>query len=384
MSPTGWPVVLLVDDEPVLTEGLRLALRREPIQIVTANSPRQGLEILRATAVDVVVADETTPQVSGASFLTRVRAEFPDVVGIVLASQASMEAAIMAIDDAQVFHFLTKPCLPADLMATITKALVAKEDQRGPNRRSRVERRRADAALDQAFGAALAEATMVYQPIVSASDRALFGFEALVRVNSRELPTPQELLRAATALNRRFDLDRAVRSLVANDLQRAPEAVPVFVNLLPESLGDERLLRPDDPLRPHAKRIVLEITERAPLDVIDDVGSKLDHLRAIGYQLALDDLGAGYSGLTSLATMQPEIVKFDRELISGIHRSTTKTKLVSAMVVVCQDLGALTLAEGIETEEELAHLHDLGCDLVQGYIIARPDASFSAFGHKQG
>ncbi len=104
-----------------------------------------------------------------------------------------------------------------------------------------------------------------------------------------------------------------------------------------------------------------------------------DRLRALGYQLALDDLGAGYAGLTSLVTMQPEIVKFDRELISGIHRSTTRTKLVSAMVVLCQDLGAMTLAEGIETEDELAHLCGLGCDLVQGYVIARPAASFTAF-----
>ncbi len=379
MNPHGWPIVLLVDGEPELAEALRLALRRERIQIVAAESAHEGFEIVQSLAVDVVVVDERAPRMSGTAFLSRVKSEFPDIECIIAASPASAEATATIVSKAEVFRLLTKPCPPAVLKETIAEALVARGARNRPNRRTRVERRRADVALAKVFEAALAEATMVYQPIVVASDRDLFGFEALLRVNHPSLSSPQELVDAATALDRLFDLDRTVRFLVAGDLQRAPEAVPVFVNLLPESLDDERLFHPDDPLRPHANRIVLEITERAPLDVIDGVDTKLEGLRALGYQLALDDLGAGYAGLTSLVTMQPEIVKFDRELISGIHRSTTRTTLVSAMVVLCQDLGAMTLAEGIETEDELAHLHGLGCDLVQGYVIARPAASFSVF-----
>jgi EAL domain-containing protein (putative c-di-GMP-specific phosphodiesterase class I) len=372
------PVVLLVDDEEQVTEGLRLALWEEPIDIVTAGSGFEGLEILRSRPVDVVVSDQRMPEMTGAVFLTQVRAEFPEVERIILTGQASMEATIDAINDAHVFRFLTKPCPPAELMETINEALALKKARELSDRRSRSDRRGVDRALAAAFEAALASATMAYQPIFEAADLTVFGYEALVRVDNQTLPNAQELVRAASILGRRFDLDRKVRSLVADDLVRDTGTATVFVNLLPESLGDGLLLEPDDPMAPHAKRAVLEITERAPLEVIRDVEEKLDQLRAIGYRMALDDLGAGYAGLNSLATLQPEIVKFDRELISGIHLSTTRSKLVSAMVVVCQDLGALTLAEGIETDDELDHVRGLGCDLLQGYAIGEPMTSFGA------
>jgi EAL domain-containing protein (putative c-di-GMP-specific phosphodiesterase class I) len=96
-------------------------------------------------------------------------------------------------------------------------------------------------------------------------------------------------------------------------------------------------------------------------------------LRRCGYRLAVDDLGAGYAGLTTFAQLVPEVVKFDMELIRGIDRSTTKAKLVQSMATLCREMNIQTIAEGIETAEERRCVTSLGCDLLQGFEVGRPE-----------
>ncbi|MFQ5556703.1 MAG: EAL domain-containing protein [Acidimicrobiales bacterium] len=368
------PTVLFVDDEEEVTTAVRLALRRQPWDVATANSASAGLDILRTTPVDVVVSDEQMPRVSGSAFLAAVREEFPNVERIILTGQASVEATIAAINDARIFRFLTKPCPTGDLVSCISDAL--------ESRRSRLALSEpageVDEGLAAAFSEALSLAYMVYQPIFSVRDSRIHAYEALVRVDHPSISSPAQLIEAARSLDRGLDLDRRVRELVAADIPSAPGDAALFVNLLPESLDDPELLHGAGGLGEHAARVVLEITERAPLDTIDGVESKFDRLRCRGYRLALNDLGAGYAGLTSFATMQPDVVKFDMDLIRNIHRSPTRGKLISSMVALCRDLDTLTVAEGVETEDELDHLVALGCDLFQGYVISKPGRPFVA------
>ena len=117
-------VVLFVDDEPALLDGIRNALRKEPYEILTASSASEGLKALHEHGVDVVVSDERMPGVSGAEFLAFVRQRFPDTVRIMLTGQASLEAAIQAINEGEVFRFLTKPCSPLLLAQTLRDALL--------------------------------------------------------------------------------------------------------------------------------------------------------------------------------------------------------------------------------------------------------------------
>ena len=95
-------------------------------------------------------------------------------------------------------------------------------------------------------------------------------------------------------------------------------------------------------------------------------------LRRIGFRIALDDLGAGYAGLTSFAMLEPEIVKLDMGLVRNLHREPTKQTLVRTMISMSKELGILVTAEGIECEEEREELARAGCDLMQGYLFARP------------
>ena len=117
------PVVLFVDDEKHVVESLKDALRRLPMTILTATSAAGALRILDATAVDVVVSDELMPKMSGTELLAEVRRLYPDVVRIVLTGHASVEGAIKAINEGEIYRFLSKPCKVADLAQTIFEAV---------------------------------------------------------------------------------------------------------------------------------------------------------------------------------------------------------------------------------------------------------------------
>jgi len=223
---------------------------------------------------------------------------------------------------------------------------------------------------------------IAYQPIISWSRRSTFAYEALVRNEEPTLRSPPDLFEAAERLGRLQDLGRTVRDRVARTLDEKPVDGLLFVNLHALELDDDSLISPDAPLSRHAGRVVLEVTERAPLERIRDVYGRVSQLRALGYRIAVDDLGAGYAGLTSFASLEPEVVKVDMSLIRGIDRSPMKQKLLGSIVTLCRDLSIEMIAEGIETEAERDALVRLGGDLCQGYLFARPEKPWAAINFK--
>jgi EAL domain-containing protein (putative c-di-GMP-specific phosphodiesterase class I) len=217
---------------------------------------------------------------------------------------------------------------------------------------------------------------MAFQPIVHADGHLVFGYEALVRSQDPVLSMPAELFAEAEALGRLRELERAIRRVVAQALPVAPADATIWVNLHPDSLDDEELVDPHGPLAPFARRIVLEITERSSLHATAGLEVRLAALRALGYRIAIDDLGAGYSGLNSFAVVVPEFVKYDRELVHDVEKSPTKARLLASMNAVCRELGITTVAEGVETEAERDTAVRLKCELLQGFWLGRPERGF--------
>jgi hypothetical protein len=125
-----------------------------------------------------------------------------------------------------------------------------------------------------------------------------------------------------------------------------------------------------------AHRIVLEITERWSLERFHDVGERIRALRDLGFRVAVDDLGAGYAGLTSFARLRPEIVKLDMSLIRGVNDDPTRQHLIRSLNGACRDLGIRVVAEGVETKEERDTLVALGSNLLQGYLFSKPARAF--------
>jgi EAL domain-containing protein (putative c-di-GMP-specific phosphodiesterase class I) len=228
------------------------------------------------------------------------------------------------------------------------------------------------ASLDQA----LDSMWMAYQPIVHAATGSLFGYEALLRSEEPTLPDPGALLDAAERLDRLHEVGRVVRERASRSMHSLPPPTLLFVNLHAADLKDETLFSPTAPLTAIAARVVLEITERASLDAIGDVPSRVARLREHGFRIAIDDLGAGYSGLTSFTRLAPDFVKLDMSLIRDIHKTPVKRKLVHFVTALCRDLGVTVVAEGIEVVEERDTILELGCDLLQGYLLGRPGRPF--------
>ena len=371
------PTVLFVDDQPEVTAALELAFHKKPFKVYTANSAYYALELLSRVPIDVVISDEQMPVMSGSEFLTIVRRDYPSATRIILSGQANFKATLAAINEARAHHFLVKPCPSDEIAQCIAKAL----DERALNLQyvDPIERRSEEKRLEslRQFDSALELLWVAFQPIIHSGESEVFAYEALVRSNHPELKTPYLLFEAAEEFERVEELERRIRALIAERLVDLPPDVSVMVNVHPRSLGDQDLYSPDCGLYPARHRVIFEITERDKFHDFPGSGRGLTTLRDMGYRVAVDDLGAGYAGLNSFAMIRPDVVKFDMELIRDIDRSKTKCNLVRLMATLCRDMGILTVAEGIETEEEYEKVRELGCDLLQGFFIARPAFNFA-------
>ncbi len=232
---------------------------------------------------------------------------------------------------------------------------------------------KATTSLTAAFDRALDSMSMVLQPILRASDLAVYGYEALLRTADPDLPHPGAMLEAAEKLRRIHVLSRRIRALTADRF--AAEKIDsrlLFVNLHAADFIDTSLAAGDSPLAPISGRVVFEITERASLDEIPDIRARVAELREMGYRIAIDDLGAGHSRSNLFRPLDTDFVKLDMSLVRGIEASPSKRELVATIVRSCEDRGIGVVGEGVETEEEAQTLIELGCDLLQGFYFGRP------------
>jgi diguanylate cyclase (GGDEF)-like protein len=218
------------------------------------------------------------------------------------------------------------------------------------------------------FGAA-------FQPIVHSGTGEVYGYEALCRPRAGTFPHPGALFEAAERSGRVVDLGQAVRAVQLEALETLPHGCSLFLNLHPLELNDTLLLQMQQ-YADQASSIVLEITETAVVRQTDRLRDLMGALREIGFRFALDDLGSGYAGLNSLAILEPEIVKLDMELIRGVDSKGRQARLVRHIAEYADGEGILVVAEGVETEAELAVVIDVGVSLAQGYYFAKPGPAF--------
>jgi EAL domain-containing protein (putative c-di-GMP-specific phosphodiesterase class I) len=231
--------------------------------------------------------------------------------------------------------------------------------------------------LENKLNRCLATLRLHFQPIVHASTRTRFGYEALLRSDDKALPHPGAILDAAERLERISTLGRGVRAHAAKEIANAPvERGLIFVNLHLHDLLDRQLLSPFAPLSKVASRVVLEITERASLEVHIDLRYRVAELRELGYHIAIDDLGGGHARMGTFTPLDTDFVKLDMSLVRDVDKHPMKQRLIRSVTQLCREQGTQVIGEGVETEAEAQILVDLGCDLLQGYLIARPGPAF--------
>ncbi len=231
--------------------------------------------------------------------------------------------------------------------------------------------------LEDKLSRCVSTLTMHYQPIVHAATRARFGYEALLRATDKSLPHPGAILDAAERLERIPALGRAVRAQVARTIaDTPPERGVVFVNLHLLDLYDKQLSSAFAPLTKVSSRIVLEITERTSLEGQADVRYRVQELRELGFKIAIDDLGGGHARMGTFSPLDFDFVKLDMSLVRDMDKHPMKQRLVRSIIELCREHSTKVIGEGVETEAEAKVLLDLGCDLLQGYLIAKPALPF--------
>jgi EAL domain-containing protein (putative c-di-GMP-specific phosphodiesterase class I)/ActR/RegA family two-component response regulator len=372
--------VLVADDEPGLVRVYKRVLAAAGYIVDVANDGAEAAERLKSADYDAIVSDISMPGMDGLELLRTVRQRDLDVPVVLVTGDPAVGTAVRAMEFGA-YRYLTKPFDLDHLKEVIDGAVLvyrmAKLRRRALELYGDPDKQVGDrAGLEASFGRAMDTLWIAYQPIVRFEAKEVYGYEALMRTTEPTLPHPGAVLDAAERLGRLRELGRAVRDKAAEGFANAPAGATLFVNLHTLDLSDDGLLAVTAPLTKIASRVVLEITERAALDEVKDARARVAALRAIGFRIAIDDLGAGYAGLTSFAQLQPEVVKLDMSLVRDVHKEPTKRKLIHSMTQLCREMGMLVVAEGIETQDERDALSGLGCQLLQGYLFARPGRPF--------
>lgn len=222
--------------------------------------------------------------------------------------------------------------------------------------------------------------TALFQPIATLASGTIYGYEGLIRGPSNSfLHSPINLFRTADHFGLLIDLDIACRRTIIEAFAR--EALPgrLFLNISPACLVHPSF-RPGTTLELlraagiPAQRVVIELTEMSPADDFDLLRQALLHYRDMGFRIALDDLGEGFSSLRLWSELQPDFVKIDKYFIQGVASDTQKRQFVRSIQHIAHNSNTRVIAEGVETRQELEVVQRIGIEFVQGYYLAKPMA----------
>jgi EAL domain-containing protein (putative c-di-GMP-specific phosphodiesterase class I) len=223
----------------------------------------------------------------------------------------------------------------------------------------------------------------VFQPIVRFEDKKVIGYEALSRgPEGTEYENPYLLFDAAAEADVLFELDRLCRKKALINSRSINPGHKLFINCFPTAVHDPEfrdvyLTSFLDEVKINPVNIVLEITEREAIENYELFKEAVSYYSGLGFSIAVDDTGTGYSGLETLFELRPDFIKVDMSIVRDIDKNKVKQELAKALIALSKELNSTVIAEGIETEEELHALREIGVKIGQGFLFARPDTLFA-------
>lgn len=370
----GRPRVLLVDDEPQALRLFSAFLSASGMEVASAESADRALELLERHRFETIVTDLRMPGLDGFSLLRAVRERDVDLPVVVVTGCPGPETPEDALELGAI-EFLVKPVageLLARVVTTSTRLCRLARYARSTSSPPACDPGPGSfAGVGPAFSRALTSLYLAWQPIVRASNGVAWGHEAFARTLEPSLAAPRALLHAAELLDRVREIGRRVRSGVAVELSGLGSDA-VFVNVHPSELNDEELLDPAAALSGSARSVVLELTDHAPLEGVARLRDRIQALRALGYRIGVDDVGASSASLSRLALVEPDFVKLSPSAIRGLNADAGRRRLAGSMVRSFHDLGICVVATGVETVDEHAAAGEVGVDFLQGFLFGRP------------
>jgi EAL domain-containing protein (putative c-di-GMP-specific phosphodiesterase class I) len=364
--------ILIVDDEPAILNIIERVLLKEGHEVTRAQNGREAFHAVDTSLFDFAIVDYDIPPPNGLEVLQRLRNLQPQCLRLLVSGALNLPVALDAVNRGEVVRVLKKPFGPSELLEVIRGAGASRmrlEEQwrvsLGENARQQRE------WLAECLGGNLLK--LAIQPIVKAEGASRVGFEALLRSAHPKLSEPLPLLKVAEA-NKMLP---SVTSLVMKQSEALLASLPkehrLFINLHPSELSDSSTLESCmKPLQPWASRVVFEITERSSVLALDFWQDSIALLKKKGFDIAVDDVGAGYNSLTVLAELQPRYIKADMSMVRNVDSDVRKRRLIELLCRFAAATGAELIAEGVETQAEADELRSCGADMLQGYLFGHP------------
>lgn len=212
--------------------------------------------------------------------------------------------------------------------------------------------------------------TAVYQPVWDVARQQLVGYEALARFSAEPAQTPDIWFGEAHTVELGDSMEMLAIQKALEGLSQIPEGAYLAINVSPHTIVSGALEQAlaGAPL----DRLVLEVTEHSSISDYSTIAQALSCLRAGGLRLAVDDAGSGYASFRHILKLKPDVIKLDQSLIRHIDHDPGCHALAVALIAFAHETGSSVVAEGVETEEEMATLRQLGVDTAQGYLLGRP------------
>ncbi|HXI61148.1 MAG TPA: EAL domain-containing protein [Pyrinomonadaceae bacterium] len=371
--------VLIVDDDNEIRDILDEFLSRF-YDCSAMNSAAEALAVLATESFDLIISDITMPEMTGLEMIPHIVSLAPDSVIVMISGQQTVECAIAAMR-AGAFDYITKPFELSQVQAVVGRALAHRERFVNGARETHM-RARAEQSLRQAVEAD--RFIVHYQPQVEIQSRRIVGAEALVRWQDASsamflpsqfiplaeetgliLPIGESVLHAACVQTRQWH-DRGLAGFrIAVNVSPRQLQANNFVETVARILKDAGL--PPEFLE-------IEVTETSFMQNPEAGIDALTRLKKMGVRIAIDDFGTGYSSLAYLKRLPIDSVKLDASFVKDATTDPDDAALVMAIITLAHNLRLKVIAEGIETEDQLAFLRLLRCDEGQGYFFGKPAA----------
>ena len=368
--------ILLVDDEVDFARLTSEFLESCGYQVDVANSGREGLQKIKQRP-DIVLLDRTLGDMEGLEVCRKIRDDhdFSETPVIIVSAldmpKDKSQGLYVGADD-----YIAKPFDNTELLARI-EAVMRRREFYKKEFRTKTELIN---ELSRILEAELIES--YYQPIIWTKSKSLLGFEACSRPPGDSiLSNPEYLFKIAEQVGRYFELEILSWKKATRHFKKYTAQGKLFLNCNPYFVENEKFqqgtLIQEMEADPH--NIVLEITERMAIKDYLVFVNKLLKLKALGFEIAVDDVGRGFAGLETIARLNPNFIKIDMSLTRDIHRDGLRQNIVEAILAFCRKSGIKTIAEGVEKQEELDKMQELGVDAAQGYFLGKPSPQIEDF-----
>jgi EAL domain-containing protein (putative c-di-GMP-specific phosphodiesterase class I)/CheY-like chemotaxis protein len=372
--------VLIADDDPHVRNVLAASLHDSGAIVLAglAGDAEDAVDIAGRTQPDVALVDFHMPG-GGLRAVRGILACSPATQVVALSGSVDRTSALEMLR-AGAASYVVKNAIPDEIVATVHSAargdsILSAEIAGGVIRElaDHLEQRELEADQDEGVRARIRRVVderlirPVFQPIVDLRSGSTVGFEALSRFDCEPKQVPGCWFAEADAVGLRPELELHAAMVAAARFRHAGCETFLSLNASPDTLAGYGVLAAE-----LGDRLVLEITEHEAIDDYDEVAARFDELRRFGARLAVDDTGAGFASLRHVLQLSPDIVKLDISLTRGIDRDACRRALASALTSFARELGAVIVAEGIETAAERDTLRKLGVTLGQGFFLAPP------------